>query len=198
MGNKFAVFFTIFLFTISFGVFAGGESEAQESMEDPSSIESEDEIFDPELISQAGFQPLSEPQHSVQFTVPLLNEEMASMQDFEGKLTVLNFWATWCPPCREEMPSMQSLYETMGDDNFAIFAIDLQESEQTVEDFIDQNGYTFTFAIDTTGNVARQYGVRSIPTSFLISPEGYVIGAWVGGREWDTPAMIEAFQELAQ
>jgi peroxiredoxin len=99
--------------------------------------------------------------------------QTVSLSDFRGKQVVLNFWATWCPPCRSEMPDMQQLYDERQDD-LVVLAVDVQEAGAPVRRFTDQLGLSFPVVLDTGGEVTQSFGVQSLPTSFFIDREGRV------------------------
>jgi peroxiredoxin len=149
-----------------------------------------------QLVARTGFQPVKEGSATRDFDLPGLSGEKLSLAGFKGKLVMLNFWATWCPPCRAEMPSMQKLYTQLKADGFEILAVNLQENAKTVSDHIKKNGFTFPVALDASGSVGGAYGIRAIPTSFLVDRGGKIIGSLVGTREWADPASVEAFMTL--
>ncbi|SHF11916.1 Peroxiredoxin [Desulfofundulus australicus DSM 11792] len=110
------------------------------------------------------------------FTLTTTGGKEVSLSNFRGRPVVLNFWATWCPPCREEMPAIQSFYEKRGRE-IQVLAVNLTASERTaaqVKDFLDAGGFTFPVLLDTRGDVAREYLVRAIPTTFFIDREGII------------------------
>lgn len=138
-----------------------------------------------------------DPTPAPDFTVYGLNGDTLTLVDLRGKVVFLNFWATWCPPCRREMPSMEKLWRALSDlEGFTIVAVDVKENRQKVQRFVRSQGYTFPIFLDPRGNVARSYRVRGIPTTFIIDPEGKVIGGFVGGRTWDDSKVIEGFRSL--
>ena len=98
---------------------------------------------------------------------------MVSLSDFKGKQVLVNFWATWCPPCRSEMPDMEQLYDERNGD-LVVLAVNVQEARDPVRRFTDQYGFTFPVLLDTSGDVTQQFGVQSLPTSFFIDREGRV------------------------
>jgi peroxiredoxin len=108
-----------------------------------------------------------------EFTLPTREGTELSLSQLRGKPVLLNFWATWCQPCREEMPYIQAVYEEVGEDLF-ILAVNIQETKPSVEEFLQQGGFTFPVALDHQGDVARNYGIRFIPTTFLIDREGII------------------------
>jgi len=117
--------------------------------------------------------------------------------DYIGKKVVLlNFFATWCPPCRAEMPSMETLHQRMTDQDFIILAVDLRESAAKVKTFMSKNNYTFPVFIDSTGALANQYKVRSIPTSFLLSKSGKIEKKILGAIDWTDDDVMRFIEEL--
>jgi peroxiredoxin len=150
-----------------------------------------------EQLYKIGFEIPQEPFEAPNFTLSTLKGEEISLSDYKGKIIFLNFWATWCPPCRKEMPSMQTLHEQMQGNPFAMIAVNLQEEKPTVEQFITDKGYTFPVLLDSTGEVGgAMYGVQSIPTTYIIGKDGEILARLVGTREWDTTEIKNIFNEL--
>lgn len=148
-------------------------------------------------LMELGFRVYREPVEAPEFTLKNLDGESVSLSDMKGSYVFLNFWATWCPPCREEMPSMDTMYHELSDIDFEVLAVDLQESEQTVRTFVESNKYTFPVLLDSRGRVGSQYNVRSIPTTYLIDDEGFAVAFLVGSRLWDTEEVYEVMRALA-
>ena len=121
---------------------------------------------------------------------------MIRLADFRGKVVFLNFWATWCPPCIIEMPSMEKLHRRYKDKNFAMVAINLQETDAQVKSFFEKFKLSFTALLDSDGEVATWFGVGSLPTTIVLDKEGRIIGSALGPREWDSPASIALFDYL--
>ena len=150
-----------------------------------------------EELSQAlGLQAVPEGTTAPDFELESTDGTMVKLSSFQGNLVFLNFWATWCPPCRAEMPSMQELYDQFSDKGLVMLAVDLQESEAKVTAFMDKLNLEFPALLDKSGQVGRQYGVRNIPTTYLIGPTGDVITRAIGAREWSSPEAIEYFTLL--
>jgi peroxiredoxin len=119
------------------------------------------------------------------FTLPDVEGRPVRLRDLRGKLVFLNFWATWCPPCKLEMPSMERLYQTFKRTEFAMLAVSIdRQGVQVVKPFMEELQLTFPALLDSASEVARQYGLRGLTTTYLIDPNGRLIGAAVGGRNW--------------
>jgi peroxiredoxin len=118
------------------------------------------------------------------FSLKDINGAVVRLEDYRGKIVFLNFWATWCRPCRVEMPSMEKLYTEFRNQDFIMLAVDLRESARKVKSFGDTLGLSYPLLLDSNGSVGDEYGVRSIPTTYLIDREGYFIGGAVGARDW--------------
>lgn len=109
------------------------------------------------------------------FTLQDLDGNTISLDDFKGeKVVFLNFWATWCPPCRAEMPDLDKVYQESKGEDFIVLAINLGESEKIVKEFMAENGYSFPVLLDKTQKVGFAYNTFSIPTSVLVDKEGKV------------------------
>ena len=114
------------------------------------------------------------------FQLTSLEGEMVSLADYRGQTVMINFWATWCPPCRSEMPDMEQIYQEGKTQDIVVLAVNMQEAKQPVQEFIDKYGLTFPVLLDTSGEISQKFGVQSLPTSLFIDPEGNVISFSVG------------------
>jgi len=114
----------------------------------------------------------------------------------EGEVVLLNFWATWCPPCRKEMPSMQALYEKFKGQGLNIVAVSVDAEVSTVQEFVQKNGLTFQILHDGQGEIAHQYGVFRYPETFIIGRNGKVRMFKVGAFDWMSAESIQLFSEL--
>ncbi|MFQ5922746.1 MAG: peroxiredoxin family protein [Anaerolineales bacterium] len=117
------------------------------------------------------------------FTLETLDGEPVTLSELRGKAVVINLWASWCPPCRAEMPALQSAYEADRDRGLEILAVDMtyQDSEQDALRFVQDFGLTFTVALDRDGTVARQYLLRALPSTFFVGPDGVIRKVVIGG-----------------
>jgi cytochrome c biogenesis protein CcmG, thiol:disulfide interchange protein DsbE len=137
------------------------------------------------------------PTAATDFTVPQLNSQQLRLSDFKGRVVFLNFWATWCVPCREEMPSMERLYRRYGDRGLTILAVSVDMGgPATVAAFVKMLRLTYTIGLDPRMEVAEQYRVRALPSSFLVDRQGNVAGIAVGPRDWDSPAARAVVETL--
>lgn len=112
------------------------------------------------------------------FKLTNLAGKEVSLADFKGKAVVLNFWATWCPPCRAELPDFQKEHKEAKD--FVILTVNEQEDKKTVQSFMDKGKYTFPVLLDTQGKVGNLYQVRGIPTTYFIDKKGVIVDVTVG------------------
>jgi len=147
------------------------------------------------FFSSLGIQKINPPVKAKDFTLEDLEVPAVSLKDFQGKVVFLNFWATWCPPCRVEMPAIEKLWQKFKQEDFVILAVDLRERKEKINSFVKTNGYTFPVLLDSMGAVANTYGIRAIPTTYLLDPEGRIVGRALGARDW---ASADAFKLIEQ
>ena len=133
--------------------------------------------------------------------IPLagLDGSKTTLAAYRGKLVVLNAWATWCPPCRREMPSLERLSKALDTGHFAVLGVSVDEQERGVREYLNDKAVTFAAFIDKDLKVVRDtLGIKIYPTTLLIAPNGTLIGALVGPRDWDSPAMIQLLENAWQ
>jgi peroxiredoxin len=142
--------------------------------------------------------PVREQPLAKDFTLSDLNNKRHRLHDYRGKVVLVNFWATWCPPCRREIPAMQRLWEKLKSEDFVLLAVDMAEDEETVFGFTFATGVEITFPVllDHDGAVIESWPVIGMPTSFLIDRKGRIVYRAVGGREWDDPALVAKIRAL--
>ncbi|HUU49749.1 MAG TPA: TlpA disulfide reductase family protein [Nitrospinota bacterium] len=118
------------------------------------------------------------------FTLKDINKKEVSLKDFRGKVVLLNFWATWCDPCTDEMPSMEGLYQRFQNKGFVVLAVNYLERREKVRKFVEKNKFTFTVLLDPYGKTLSSYGIWSIPVNFIIDKQGFLLGRAIGPRDW--------------
>ena len=121
---------------------------------------------------------------------------MLRLRDLRGKVVLLNFWATWCVPCRAEMPDIEGVFREFAGRELVVVAVNLQEGRRAVRRFVDELNLTFPVVLDGDGKVAAAYGVRPIPTTFLIDQNGFILGRSFGPRRWASQGARTHFARL--
>lgn len=133
---------------------------------------------------------------AVDFTLETLDGKKISLKDFKGKVVFLNFWATWCPPCRAEMPSLEVINKMFKDKGLVILAIDYGEDAAKVEKFINKYAYTFSVVLDKKFLVSSIYKPRGLPTTYFIDRKGMLVGRLDGPTVWDSKESIKVINEM--
>lgn len=131
------------------------------------------------------------------FAVPNLAGQAVRLSAYRGQVVLVNVWATWCPPCRDEMPSMEKLHQRLKDKGFVLLAVSQDEGGvATVKPFVEQMKVTFPVLIDTEGEVGRKFGIWGFPESFLVDRDGRIVDRVIGPRDWVAPTQIAAIEAL--
>lgn len=131
------------------------------------------------------------------FELPRLeSNERIGLRGQRGRIVLINFWATWCKPCLDEMPAMERLYQALPRDDFELLAISVDEGSEEVSEFRDRLAITFPILLDPGQEIARRFQTRGFPESFLIDRDGALRGTYIGPKEWDSPLYVEALQAL--
>jgi len=126
-----------------------------------------------------------------------LNGKKVDLKSFRGKVIFLNFWATWCGPCKEEMPSMEILYRQFKDRNFVFLTISVDyEGSKPVREFIEKSGYTFPVLVDPKSETLDIFEVTGIPTTFVIDKQGKMLGKAIGPRDWNSSEIVSYLTQL--
>jgi len=130
----------------------------------------------------------------------LKNEDgkVFKLSDYKGKLVIINFWATWCPPCRYEMPAMERAWKKLKGKGVVLLAINVGEDENTIFEFTAKYPMTFPILLDRKGEVVKKYKVTGLPTTYIISTDGVVIYRAMGGRMWDHPKLVNKLLKMAK
>ena len=133
------------------------------------------------------------------FTFPDLNGQRVTLFDHRGKVVLVNIWATWCPPCRQEMPSMQRLYEKFRGKNLEILAISIDSNGREAADpFMRKIDLTFPVLLDPKETIKPLYGITGVPESFIVDKEGILVKKIIGPIDWATPEVFLFFRDLMQ
>ncbi|MFQ3546931.1 MAG: TlpA disulfide reductase family protein [Termitinemataceae bacterium] len=175
---------------------SGQEKTTQNQAITPLTPKSNTQTSWKEALQKAGFTVFPEPQTLPTIMVSDPTGKQIDIVNFRGSFVLLNFWATWCPPCRAEMPSMEQLYKTLQDEAFTIFAISTGEKPETVQNFLKANPHSFPIGLDPTGQLGAMFASRGIPTTYIIDTNGKAIGGAIGGRDWMNDQILEAFRLL--
>lgn len=130
------------------------------------------------------------------FVLPDLDGKVVRLDDLRGKVVLLNLWATWCPPCVEEMPTLEELSRRMVGRDFVLLAVSEDESPTSVKPWIESRGFTFPVLLDGRGEVGNRYGVTGYPETFVIDRQGNVVHHHVGFRNWTDPEIVDALDGL--
>jgi peroxiredoxin len=130
------------------------------------------------------------------FTLPDLEGKLKNLADFRGRVVVLNFWATWCPPCIDEMPSLERLHQAMADRGVAVIAVSVDERFSDVPAFVEKFDLTFSVLYDEGKKVSRKYQTFKYPETYILDREGRLKSKVVGPRDWAAPTVIRDMVDL--
>ncbi len=136
------------------------------------------------------------PKLAEDFTLAMPDGKSFRLADQRGKVVMINFWATWCPPCREEMPSMERLWQHHKDQGFVLVAVSVDADPRVVTPYLAKHALTFPVALDPKLDLANAYGVRALPASFILDRAGQVAALALGPRRWDGDAALSLVEGL--
>lgn len=147
-------------------------------------------------LANFGVTPVEPPKPAPAFKLKDLAGKEHSLEDYRGKVVILNFWASWCGPCVEEIPSLVKLAKRYEGKDVAIVGVALQSPEADVKKMVSRFNVNFPTPLDKDGDVAVSYGARALPTTYYINRKGQIVGILRGGRNWESPASIEWVEHL--
>ncbi len=129
-------------------------------------------------------------------SLPRLGGGNVKLDGLKGKVVVVNFWATWCEPCREEMPSFEKLYRKMEGKPFELLAVSVDDDKEKVSKMVKEMNLSYPILLDPGGGAARMWGTAMFPETYIIGPDGLVKDKILGGREWTGEEMTSKLAEL--
>jgi peroxiredoxin len=141
-------------------------------------------------VGRAAAFPVSRPAETIvapDVELPDLSGRPARLRDFRGRVVLLNFWATWCAPCREEMPALQLLAQELGPQGLTVVGVNVKEPRSKVEAFVREHELRFPVLLDADGRVGQAYQVFALPATFIVDRRGSLVGTVLGIRDWAGP-----------
>ena len=132
------------------------------------------------------------------FTLLDTNGKTHHLSDYRGRPVIINFWTTWCPPCREELPSMNRAWHLIEEEGIAMLAINMGEDEDTIFIFSADYPTDFPVLMDQSGEVIEQWPVKGLPTTYVIAPDGTIAYRAIGSREWDAKELLDSVRALKE
>ena len=149
----------------------------------------------PEALNKLGFRSIPGDRDFPDISFTDINGDIHKLQEYRGSVVLLNFWATWCPPCRAEMPGMGKLAHELKGRDFVMLPLNVQESAVMVQSFVEEFNVDFPVYLDIDAEAAMTVGVSGLPTSILINRDGNAIAAVTGTLKWDSEEIISVMQE---
>jgi peroxiredoxin len=143
-----------------------------------------------------GLTPYPNPERPADFSLQDTNGRAHALSDYRGKVIIVNFWATWCPPCVKEMPSLQRLGEQLDPETSQILAINMGERREEIESFAKQYALNFPLLVDPEMAVATAWSVKGLPTTYILDPTGTIVLWAIGDLNWDEPSVLRQLQNL--
>lgn len=144
-----------------------------------------------DFYSKIKINPIKGNKKTPDFSLKDLNGKEVEIRQFKGNVVFLNFWATWCGPCKEEMPGMEVLHKQFKEKNFVLLTISVDyEGIKPVREFMSKQQYTFPVLLDPQGETLDLFEVKGIPTTFLIDKKGKMVGKAIGPRDWKSPEVF--------
>ncbi|MEO5338866.1 MAG: TlpA family protein disulfide reductase [Magnetospirillum sp. WYHS-4] len=154
-------------------------------------------------VSFTGIASAGQPLHPVpgtpaapDFALPDLDGKDWRLSAFKGRVAIVNFWATWCPPCRTEIPSMQRAWDKLKDHGVVMLAVHVGGNMDKIWTFVGDHGVRFPVLVDKDSRVANAWPMKGLPSTFVVDPQGRIVLQAIGGREWDDPEILKTLLDL--
>lgn len=141
---------------------------------------------------------LSPPLDFPDFEILDIQGNKITSKDFQDKIVFINFWASWCIPCKKELKDMEFLYQQINNPNFLMIAINFKQEQEKVASFLKDKSFSFPFFLDEDGKISELFKIEKLPTSILLNKKRKVIAFIEGIRKWENPLMIQAFKDLLE
>ena len=152
-----------------------------------------------EFFSKIKINPIKGNRKTPDFALKDVKGKEVEIKKFRGKVVFLNFWATWCSPCKEEMPSMEVLHQLFKEKQFVLITISVDyEGQKTVKEFINKKQYTFSVLLDPDGETLDLFEVKGIPTTYVIDKKGRTVGKAIGPRDWSSQEVVSLINLLIE
>jgi thiol-disulfide isomerase/thioredoxin len=155
-------------------------------------------LYGPTPAGAGQLEPVPDTGATPSLMLPDLGGRQHSLTDYRGRVVLINFWASWCPPCLAEMPSLERLHTAMSGRPFTILAVNSEETKSTVWKFTSLLKLDFTILLDEKGTASGDWQVEYFPTSFLLDREGTIRYVAYGPRQWDSRQLVEAIGALIE
>ncbi len=150
-----------------------------------------------DLYSKIGIQSVRDNTKTPDFSLDGLNVKRVQLSALKGNVIFLNFWATWCDPCKDEMPSMEALYKRYKERDFILLAISVEEKNpEPARRFIQRHRYHFPVLLDPAGETLDLFEIHRIPATIIVDKKGRVIGKAIGPRDWSSPEVFSLIDQM--
>lgn len=150
------------------------------------------------LVRDAGMEAYAVALKAPAFMLRRIDGETRGRHDYRGRVVLLNFWGSWCPPCREEFPSLQRLQQALGGSDFTVLAIAVADSEAAVTQFLQGRAAGFDVLLDEERKTAGDYRAAGVPVTYLLDRQGRLLAGKTGPQHWDSPAMQHLIRKTIQ
>lgn len=150
-----------------------------------------------ELARQAGMEPYPVALRAPPWRLAGLGGEPRGPADYKGRVVLLNFWASWCPPCRDEFPSLERLQQKLAGKDFTVVAVSVSDSPDGIGRFLGGRQPPFDILMDDDGKVSTAFRARGVPVTYLLDREGRIVAGKSGPQHWDSPAMESLIRQTA-